>query len=238
MPRVSRSFLACLIASLSFAALRSGADDKSTNNFAPVAPARSVGRVVKLNLDQVERWCDENDLTSAAQTAQSTVVLATFLSRHADQKSKANAEQLVRDCTAIGSAARSKNPGQTRASVTAAKATLVNLLPQLSEAKASWVDFKPAGGVRAWMILLDAGYADAKIADQADDFEALALTLAEECNVVGQLRKDARWRELSVAARDAALVAAKESHHDLPKARQTLRTMYARCESCHKAYQR
>ncbi len=42
------------------------------------------------------------------------------------------------------------------------------------------------------MLLLDGGYADAKSADKAKDFEALALTLAEEANVVAFLKNEPR----------------------------------------------
>ncbi len=238
MLRVSSSFLATIFLFGLVAAYGSGADDKASNSFTPVAPARSVGRVVKLNLDQVERWCDENDLASAAQATQSTVLLATFLARHADDKSKSTADQLVRDCNAIGASARGKNMAWTRDGLKAAKASLSKLLTQTSEAKPNWADFKPSGNVRAWMVLLDGGYAESKTATDADDFEALALTLAEEANVVAQLRKEPRWQQLAYSARDAALTSAKQSHQDLPGARQTLRTMFARCETCHQAYQR
>ena len=238
MLRSSQSFLATILAISLIAALGSRADDKASSSFAPVAPPWSVGRVVKLNLDQVERWCDENDLASAAQATQSTVVLASFLARHADDKSKSTADQLVRECNATGSAARSKNMAQTRAGLTAANASLSKLLNLKSDAMVSWADFKPSGNVRAWMVLLDGGYADAKIATEADDFYALALTLAEEANVVAELRKEPRWREMAHAARDAAVASAKQSRQDLPGARKTLRTMFARCESCHQAYQR
>jgi hypothetical protein len=238
MLSVSRFFLAAILMTGLIAALGSGADDNSSSSFTPVAPARSLGRVVKLNLEQVERWCDENDLASAAQATQSTVLLATFLARQSGDKSKAIGDQLVRECNAIGAAARAKNMTQTRAGLMAANASLSKLLNQRSDGLVSWIDFKPSGNVRAWMVLLDGGYADAKIATEADDFYALALTLAEEANVVAELRKEPRWREMAHAARDAALASAKQSRQDLPGARQTLRTMFARCESCHQAYQR
>jgi hypothetical protein len=125
----------------------------------------------------------------------------------------------------------------TRARLAAAKQALAPLLPDLQASRPSWTDFKPTGANRAWMVLLDAGYADAKFADTPADFEALALTLAEEANIVALLRKEPRWREMAFAVRDSALAAAKQNN-DLPEARKTLRAVYTGCESCHQAYRR
>jgi hypothetical protein len=115
-------------------------------------------------------------------------------------------------------------------------------MPLLTEAlpadKPDWKKFKAPGTSNAWMRLLDAGYTDAKISRNPDDFEALALTLAEEANVLAFVRIEPRWRELSFGVRDAALSAAKECRQDLDKARKTLRTVYPRCETCHQAYRR
>jgi hypothetical protein len=238
MPRETRFILCALTLLFLAAACSVGADDKSTGEFAPVAPPQALARVLKLNFDQVGRWCDEDDLASAAQASQSAVVLATFLARHAAANAKPEADSLLADCNAVVSAARAKDMARTRTKLAAAGSTLPALLQSLATEKPSWTEFKPSGSSRAWMLLLDAGYADAKFAHKPEDFEALALTLAEEANVVAYLRKEPRWRQLSFGVRDAALAAAKESHHDLPKAHQTLRAMYPRCEACHDAYRR
>ncbi|HEV8058330.1 MAG TPA: hypothetical protein VGP68_00535 [Gemmataceae bacterium] len=229
----------CLIALPFLAAVCFGShDNPSTSAFAPVAPPQALGHVLKLNFDQVERWCDENDLASAAQASQSALVLATFLAHHAADKAKPHAEKLLADCKAVDSATRAKNMPNTRAQLTAANTVLPTLLQSLSADKPSWTDFKPSGSTRAWMLLLDGGYADAKSAEKADDFEAIALTLAEEANVVAFLKNEPRWRQMAFAVREVALAAAKESQQNPTKARQTLRTIYPRCESCHRAYQR
>ncbi len=238
MVRATR-LIPCLIALPFLAAVCFGShDDQSTAAFAPVAPPQALGRVLELNFDQVNRWCEENDLASAAQASQSALVLATFLARHAADKAKSHADKLLTDCKALDKAARSKDMPSTRAQLTAANTVLPMLLQSLPADKPSWTDFKPSGSTRAWMLLLDGGYADAKSAEKADDFEAIALTLAEEANVVAFLKKEPRWRKMAFDVRDVALAAAKESQQNPTKARQTLRTMYPRCETCHRAYQR
>jgi hypothetical protein len=226
-----------LAALLFLAATCLSANDDQPAKFAPVAPAPALGRVLELNFDQVGRWCDENDLASAAQASQSALVLAAFLARHATDKARPHADALLKECKAVESAARSKNMAATRAKLAASKQALAPLLENLSASQPSWTDFKPTGANRAWMVLLDAGYADAKFADKPADFEALALTLAEEANVVALLRKEPRWREMAFAVRDSALAAAKQNN-DLPEARKTLRAVYTGCESCHQAYRR
>ena len=227
------------LATMFFLALTclSANDQIPTAVFAPVAPPPALGRVLELNFDQVGKWCDENDLASAAQASQSAIVLATFLARHATDKAKPHADALLKECKAVESAARSKDLAATRAKLTSAKQTLAPLLLNLPASRPSWTDFKPTGANRAWMILLDAGYSDAKFVEKPADFEALALTLAEEANIVALLRKEPRWREMAFAVRDSALAAAKQNS-DLPEARKSLRAVYTGCESCHQAYRR
>ena len=82
---------------------------------------------------------------------------------------------------------------RTRLKLAAAGSTLSSLIQSLPKEKLSWTGFKPSGSTGAWMLLLDGGYADAKSADKAKDFEALALTLAEEANVVAFLKNEPRW---------------------------------------------
>jgi hypothetical protein len=214
------------------------ADEKSSGDFAPVAPPEALARVLRINFDQVERWCDDNDLASAAKASQTAVVLATFLARRAGDKANPQADKLLAECNAFVSAARAKDMARTRSKLAVAGSTLPLLIQALPKEKPSWTNFKPSGSTGAWMILLDAGYADAKAADKAEDFEALAFTLAEEANVVAFLKKEPRWSQMAFRVRDTALAAAKESRQDLTKARKTLRAIYPRCETCHRAYQR
>jgi len=214
------------------------ADDKANGQFAPVAPPQALARALKLQFDQVERWCDENDLVSAAQCSQSALLLATFLSQHATDNAKPHADKLLAANSKVGSAARAKNMERTRSELAAANAAIPLLAETLTAANLEWNKFKAPGTSSAWMRLLDTGYTDAKISRNAEDFEALALTLAEEANVLAYVRIEPRWRELSFGVRDAALAAAKECRQDLDKARKTLRTVYPHCEMCHKAYRR
>ncbi len=212
-------------------------DDKNADGFTPVAPPQAVGRVLKMNLGQVEHWCEENDLASAAKASQASLLLATFLARHANGTSTPAADKLLKDCNAIRTAANAKDMAQTKAKLTAANACLAEMIGALPRENHSWNEFKPTGSNGAWMGLLDSAYADAKYANDSEDFEALTLTLAEEANIVAQLRKEPRWRQMAFDVRDAALVAAKQSR-DLPKAKQSLHALYARCETCHDAYRR
>ena len=213
-------------------------DDKNAGAFTPVAPPQAVGRVLKMNPGQVEHWCEENDLASAAKASQASLLLATFLARHATGTATPAAEKFLKDCNAIRSAANAKDMTQTKTKLAAASASLTEMIAGLPRENRAWGDFKPTGSNGAWMGLLDSAYADAKYANDAEDFEVLTLTLAEEANIVAQLRMEPRWRQMAFEVRDAALVAAREGRQDLPKAKQSMHALYARCETCHDAYRR
>lgn len=238
MHRLSRSFLNAGILLFLSAVCAAAVDDKSTAEFAPVAPPQALARALKINFAQVGRWCDENDLASAAQCSQSAFLLATFLAQHATENARPHADKLLAANSKVVSAARAKNMERARAELAAANAAIPLLVEALPAAKPGWTKFKPPGTSSAWMRLLDAGYADAKISRNPDDFEALVLTLAEEANVLAYVKSEPRWREMSFGVRDTALSAAKECRQDLEKARKTLRTVYPRCETCHQAYRR
>jgi hypothetical protein len=237
MHRAARgSFRLALL--LFLAATTVGWADEKSPAYAPVAPPQALARALKINFDQVERWCDENDLASAAQFSQSTFLLASFLAQHATDNAKPHADRLVAANSKVVSAARAKNMERTRSELATAHGAIPSLIETLPGSKPEWSKFKAPGTSSAWMRLLDAGYADAKVSRKVDDFEALVLTLAEEANVLAYVKSDPRWREMSFGVRDAALASAKECRQDLEKARKTLRQVYPRCESCHQAYRR
>jgi hypothetical protein len=236
--RFSRTFLLFVFLSSLCTFASSFADDKSADSFTPVAPPKALGRVLKMNLDQAERWCDENDLASAAKSSQAALRLAGLLAPDATGGAKPRADALLTECAAIGSAANGKNMAQTRSKLAAANASLEGLLAVLPGERNTWGDFKPTGSNGSWMGLIDSSYTDAKYATSADEFQALVYTLAEEANIVSQLRKEPSWRQMAYSVRDTALAAAKESRQDLTKAKQTLRTVYPRCEACHNANRR
>ena len=142
-------------------------DDKSTGEFTPVAPPQALARVLQLNFDQVAGWCNENDPASAAKASQTAVVLATFLARRAGDKANPQAAKLLAECNAVVSAARAKDLARIRTKLAAASSTLPLLIQAVPQENASWPNFKPSGSNAAWMVLLDAGYADAKSADKA-----------------------------------------------------------------------
>ena len=99
--------------------------------------------------------------------------------------------------------------------------------------------FKPQGSAKTWMLLLDASYSDAKTAKTAGEMELLAHAVAEESNALQYLRADSSWRKWSCETRDAAVaVAEKAKAGDLAGARAALKTVYNRCDSCHKGYKR
>ncbi len=100
----------CLVTLLFLTAVCLGShDDPSSAAFAPVAPPEALARVFSMNLDQVKSWCDDNDLASAAKTAQTAVVLATFLARRAGAKANPQADKFLAECNAFVSAARAKD---------------------------------------------------------------------------------------------------------------------------------
>jgi hypothetical protein len=207
--------------------------------YQPVAPVEALARVLGGNLDLVEHWLDDKDLASADKTAQSVILLATFLVNQTGGAESSSVAKVLKGCNALGDASRAKN----LAAATSALASVRRELAAFRKApfqdhQAASPSFKPPGSTRGWMLLLDGGYADAKASRDPNEFEAQALTLAEEANVVAYLRTDARWRKMAFDARDRFLAAAQESKKDLDQARKTLRTAYPNCQSCHDANRR
>jgi hypothetical protein len=100
-------------------------------------------------------------------------------------------------------------------------------------------DFKVFGSTKAWMLLMDGAYADAKTAKKAQELEYLAYVIADELNVAAHLRTEPRWRQTATDNREAALVVAKKAQaNDLEGARAALKEVYNRCEACHQGYKK
>jgi hypothetical protein len=95
-------------------------------------------------------------------------------------------------------------------------------------------DFKPQGGTRIWMLLLDSAFTDAKWAKDRGELELLARAVAEEANAIQYLRATPRWRQSSRDVITAALEAAEKAKaNDLPAARAALKVVSRHCEACH-----
>jgi hypothetical protein len=98
-------------------------------------------------------------------------------------------------------------------------------------------EFRPFGGLRVWMKLLDGTYADAKTARSTAELEQLAYAIADQSAVAAYLRNDDRWRQEAEATRSIALGAARTARtSDLPTARTELKKVYARCDACHQGF--
>jgi hypothetical protein len=234
----STIFVGC---SFAFALVGLALADEPAGTDQPAVPPRAIAVVLTHNLDLVEKWVQEKDLASAAKSAQDVTLLAKLLSANAASNSQLGS--LVKETDALLRAARARKLEDTQKALAAARETIAWLQkahvgiqsPRPGEAQKTK---EKIGTVGPLMALMDGTYADTKGMDKAYDFEAFAFTLAEEANIVGLLRPDAKWKKMSADVRDAALAAAKESRQDLVGARKTLRTVYPACEACHKAYRR
>lgn len=209
--------------------------------YQPVAPPQALQAVLQANLKQARDWLGDRDFASAAETAQGLAALAqvyTYQSKEPAWQKQATA--LREACAQLGAAARQKDAAACDRAVAALAAVLDDCARQPpTGARASAVGFKPLGGNKTWMLLMDAAYADAKTAREPATLELLALALAEECNAARHLRPDARWRQMAQDVQAAALTVAERARaRDLPAAKRELKVVYERCEACHQGYRK
>jgi soluble cytochrome b562 len=143
-------------------------------------------------------------------------------------------------CDRLGKATKAKDEAASQKALDECEA----LLAELAKAappndRTTDKGFKPLGSTKTWMLLVDGTYSDAKAAKDPKQVEHYAYTIAEGCNAMAHLRTDPRWRQESLAVRDAALQAAQKAQAgELGPAREALKVVYQTCENCHQRYRK
>lgn len=211
------------------------------DGFRPVAPAPAIQAVLEANLKIVQDWLKSKDYGSAAETVHGLQALVQVYSYQTNDPAWRTRIDALRTALAkLAALAKAKDADGSRKAVQECEALLAEMSknPPRGE-RATDPAFKPVGALRHWMLLLDGTYADAKSAGNARELEDLAYTLAEGANALRSQRGEARWRQAAQDVREAALVTAGKAHKgQLEPARQSLKTVYQRCEACHESYKR
>jgi hypothetical protein len=213
--------------------------DEPADGFRPIAPASALHAALQANLKIVQNWLDDKDYASAVQTALGVQVLVHLYSYQSNQPAfRDRVAALSAGCTRLVQAAQAKDGAGCQKAMRECEALLAELArePPAGE-KALAKNFKSMSPTKAWMLLVDGTYADAKSAKSARQLHDYAYTIAECSHAMAYLRADPRWREESRAVRDAALAAARKAEAgELEPARLALKAVYQSCEACHQRY--
>jgi hypothetical protein len=207
--------------------------------YTPVASGKALARPMLASLKALEDWLDQKDYASTKQTLGE---LAALVPLSAGLGSEARwrelHDSLRKQLAALGGDVQGKRGAEARKKLEEA-VRIVEAIARTDPGKPSAAGYRPTGGVKTWMVLLDAAYSDAKTAKTPAEAELLAQALAEESNAVALLRGDARWAQTSREVRDLALQAAAKARSDgLEAARSELKKINARCEFCHQGFKR
>lgn len=215
--------------------------DDAADNFTPVAPASAIHAALQSNLKIVDDWLKDKDYSSAAGSTDQVLALVQLLGYQGTQpvfqeKMKALTEAVTR----LRQSAMDKNDANCKKAMKDCETLLAELAKEPPQGpKGTDKNFKPAGHLKNWMLLMDGTYTDTKSAKNAKEVEELAYALAETINAVQHAKGDKQWREKALAVRAMALEAAtKAKAGELEPARQSLKTMVTRCESCHETYKK
>jgi predicted RecB family nuclease len=234
-PRLSRYCRGMGLLVIALAAPSLTADEPV--GYVPIGRPAAVHAALQIQLKAVRDWLDEKDFASAAETTRGLTVLAHlygYQSTDADWRKRCTA--LQETSTKLAAAAQRKSKADSDKLVTDLTRLLEDLEknPPPDNARGGAKDFKPQGGVKTWMVLVDSAHVEAKSAKSAKDFQLLTQAVAAEANAMAFLHKEASWQKESLAVRDLALQAAEQAKgDDLTAARTALKTMRQRCETCH-----
>jgi hypothetical protein len=217
------------------------ADPPEKGAFTPVAPRSGVEAGLQSALKTLRGWLDDKDYLSAVQSTGELDALLQLYGYYG--KDSAWQERVAALRTVHGkltSAIRAKDKAACESHFETFRKGLTEAVRVASTGEAmTEKNFRPVGGLKTWMGLMDGAHADAKTAKSAAEMRDLAYAIAEEANAVAQLRGDARWRQLSADVRDAALATAgKADGDDLAPAKAELKKVFKGCEACHQGYKR
>lgn len=210
-----------------------GAVDAQQSGYVPVAPPAAVNAAVRSNVKLVRNWVAERDYQSAAESTRGlALAIQLYGCQSAAPEWRKQIGTLQEQVGKLDDAVKRKSAADCD-KVLADCDRLLDDLAKNAPEKSADKNFKAFGNNKTWMLLMEGTYIDAKRAETAKEFEQFCQALAEEANVLGYTRSDARWRESSAEVRDAALKAAKLAANDMPAARKALKETYQRCEACH-----
>jgi hypothetical protein len=220
--------------------LMMAADPPASSEYRPVAPSTAVHAATQASVKVVRSWLDERDLASARNSAQELAVLAQlFALQSKDPAWRQKTAALQQTAGRLGSLAGAKDQAGAEKALKEFETQLADLAGLKPGEAPVDKDFKTFGGTGIWMRLLDGAYQDAKSARTPQEMESLALAIAEEMNVAGRLRREARWQAFSRQVTEAALAAAEQARKQgVQVGRAELKKVYARCEACHEGFKR
>jgi hypothetical protein len=210
------------------------------NSYAPLSPPESYQAALRSNLKITRDWIDMKDFASATQSQRLVVALAQLYAlRSDDDKHKEQAAALRTLCDKAAAAIRTKNAAACNKALTDCDEAVAALTKTPATEKAIHKDFKPFGNTNTWMMLMDCSIIDAEDAKSAEDFQHLALAVAEEANVTRFLRNEARWRKFAEETRAVAQRAAEAAKKDgLDAGRAEMKKIKQTCNACHQGYKR
>lgn len=197
--------------------------------------AASLEVVLRANLKQLRDWLADDDLASAAQTADCMAALAQLMARQgADENWRKATFEFQQMCAKASSAARKKD-GPASTKIAEELATRLELMKRSlpTGVHSGRKTDKLTGSTKTWMLLFDSTYVDAKSAMTGPALRQWAQALAEEADGVKALRADPRWQRWCDDIQKQALVAADKAPQDLEAARRELRKVNGSCEECH-----
>ncbi len=209
--------------------------EPAEEGYSPVSPPSAVHAALRSSLKAIRDWLDGKDFASAAQESQGLVALAhLYVRQGSDPAWREKATALAAASGQLAAAAGKQDAAGCDRAVGEAGRLLDDLSRRDPGARPAGAGFRPQGGVRTWMLLLDDAFTDAKWAKEAQALEGFARTVAEEANVVQYLRDGAGWRQSARQTRAAALeVAAKAKVNDFPAAKLALKAVSRACQACH-----
>jgi hypothetical protein len=218
----------------------STAADGAGSGYTPVAPAAAIHFSTQAQLNLVRDWLDQKDYPSAAASVAGLAALVDLLGCQGNEPAWQEKIKALRTASEqLGSAARNKDRVECDKQCKECDRLLTELAKEKAGSKASRSASPASAGTRTWMLLLDGTYSDARTTKSAKEMEQHAFTIAEEANLVAQLRKEGNWRDTALEVRQLALTAAEKAKAgDLDQARVQLKAAYQRCEFCHQGFKR
>jgi cytochrome c556 len=208
--------------------------------YAPSAPPEAYQAALRTNLKIVADWIDQGDFSSANKSHQLVTTLVQLYGlRSNDDKHKESAAALKTATDKVTAAIRMKNTEVGKKAVAECTDAIAALTKAPAGEKAVHKNFRSFGGTGTWMLLMDGSIIDAKDTKSVEEFQHLALALAEEASVMSFIRPEANWRKFADETRSAALKAAEAAKKDgLAAGRTELKAVTQTCEACHKGYKR
>ena len=199
--------------------------------YLPVAPPAAVHAGLVGQLKQVRDWLGDKDYTSAVQAVQGLEVLAALAACQGDAGWGKKCSELQATCRQLAGVCKQKNAAQCKTLADDCGRQLEEMAKALPAGKGAGRPPK-VGTTKAWMLLMDGAYVDAKSARSTKELEELAYLLAEEGNALAHFK--AGWDKMSAEVRDAALGVVKETKaNGLDAGKKALKAVYQRCEECH-----